>query len=163
MSAELEQLREENLTTKRSLVSLTRVLSSKHHVEALAEDATAEEYIEAVSNMNDTISDLSEDWDAITRRDLPLGAIGSQQATTTQFTIPRLPATLTEQSPEKQTRSIDWYRANFPQTQVKSISERIKSYQCFIDNTIQVSPATGPRGTSTPSCPASTSSSTIEK
>ena len=42
-------------------VSLTRALSSRHHVEALAEDATAEEHIEAVSNMNDTSSDWSED------------------------------------------------------------------------------------------------------
>ena len=64
--------------------------------------------------MNDTSSDWSEDRDAITRKDLPLGELGSQQATATQFTTPRLPATRTEQSPEKQTRSIDWYRANFP-------------------------------------------------
>ena len=35
------------------------------------------EYIEAISNVNDTISDLSDDWEAITRRDLLPGAIGS--------------------------------------------------------------------------------------
>ena len=35
LSAEVESLREENLTTKRSLVSLTRVLSSRRHVDAL--------------------------------------------------------------------------------------------------------------------------------
>ena len=38
MYAELEQLKEDNLTRKRSLVSLSRVLSSRHHEEALTGD-----------------------------------------------------------------------------------------------------------------------------
>ena len=80
---------------------------------------------------------------------------------TNQFTIPRLLDTLTEQSPGKQTNSADWYRDNFPHTQVKSIKEHIKCNQYFIDTTTQVS--TGPSGASTPSGPASTSDSNIGK
>ena len=96
--------------------------------------------------MNDTIGELSDDGDATTRWDLLLGAVGSKQGMTNQFTIPRLSETLKEQSPEKQTTSADLYRANFPQTQVKSIREHIKCYQGFIDNTTQVSTAQGQEG-----------------
>ena len=47
---------------------------------------------------------------------------------------------------------------NVQPNQVKSINQRIKSYQGYIDNNHHVSPDMGTRGTSTPSCPASTSS-----
>ena len=83
----------------------------------------AEDYIEAMSNCSNTIGELSDEWDASTCRDLLLGAIGSQQAVTNTFTIPRLPDTLMEESSGKQTRSANWYRANFPKTLVKSIKE----------------------------------------
>ena len=108
MSAELESLREKNLTTKRSLVSLTSVLSSRRHVDALTGDATAEEYMDAILNVNDTLNNLTEDLDAVTLREIMLGAVGSHQATATQFTIARLPSTLTKPSQGKQTRSVDW-------------------------------------------------------
>ena len=58
---------------------MSPVLSSRRHVEALGEDASAEDYIEAVLNCNNTIGELSDDWDASTRRELLLCAIGSQQ------------------------------------------------------------------------------------
>ena len=139
-------------------MSLTRVLSSRKQVDALAGDTTAKEYIDAISDLNDTLNDLTEDWDAVTIRDILLSAFGSHHATTTQFTFPRLPSTLTEPSPVKQTRLMEWYKTNVQHNQVKTINQRIKSYQGYTDNNHQVSPAMGTRGTSTPLCPASTSS-----
>ena len=42
--------------------------------------------------------------------------------------------------------------------QVKSITQQVNNYQGFIDNNYQAYPALAARGTSTPMCPASTSS-----
>ena len=107
LSAEVEYLREENLTTKRNFESMTRVLSARRHVDALASDASAEEFIDAISDVNDTIKDLDEEWDEVTRRNKLLGAVGSHQTATKQFTIPRIPSTLTEPSPNKRTHSME--------------------------------------------------------
>ena len=106
VTVEIAQLMKENLRSKRSLVGPNRVLSARRRVEALGVDFTTEEFIETVSNCNDTIRELSEEVDASTHREIRLGAIGSQQEVTNSFTIPRiqdtLPDTLTEKSPGKQ-------------------------------------------------------------
>ena len=47
-SAEVESLREENIATRRNLVSMTRVMSSRRRLDALANDASAEAFIDAM-------------------------------------------------------------------------------------------------------------------
>ena len=66
-----------------------------------------------------------------------------------------LPDTLMEESLVKLT-SAEWHQANFPNPQLNFISKRMKNYQLFFDTKLQVSSSTGPSGTSTPSCPTST-------
>ena len=62
----------------------------------------------------------------------------------------------------KLTAAAEWHQANFPKSQVNSISKRIIDYQLFIDTKLQVSSSTGPTGTSTPSCHTSTDSQSGE-
>ena len=89
---------------------MTRVLSARRHVDVLASYASAEEYIDAISDVNDTINDLNKEWDAVTRMNVMFGAVGSHQTA-----IPRLPSALTELSPNKRTQSMEWYKPNVQQ------------------------------------------------
>ena len=55
-----------------------------------------------------------------------LGAVGSLQTATAQFTIPRLPSTLTKPSPNKRTHSLEWYKARIqPKTSELIITKAI--------------------------------------
>ena len=48
MGVQIEQLTEENIRSKRSLVDMHRVVRARKNIEALGEDLTAEEFLDAV-------------------------------------------------------------------------------------------------------------------
>ena len=63
----VESLREENIATRRNLVSKTRVLSSRRRIDALANDVSAEAFIDAIGDVQAPIKDVGEDWDQETK------------------------------------------------------------------------------------------------
>ena len=62
-SAEVESLREENIAIRKNLVSMTQVMSLRRQIDAWANDASAEAFIDAMSDVQATIKDVGEDWD----------------------------------------------------------------------------------------------------
>ena len=82
-----------------------------------------------------------------------LGAIGSQNETMMNFTIPRnldlLPNSLREKLPAKTTDSAEWHLANFPKPQVNSVKKKAECFQSYIDTQSQVQTYAGPKGMST--------------
>ena len=91
MSVEIKQIKEENIGSKRSLVGMNRLLSPRKQAEALGENSTAEEFLDAVSDYNENIVELAiaDDIDPATRRAMLMlmGALESQQYLTKLFTI----------------------------------------------------------------------------
>ena len=76
-NAGVEFLKEENIATMKNIVSMTRVLSSRHRIYALANDAFAKAFIDAMGDVQATINNVGEDWDQETKRQILLGAVGS--------------------------------------------------------------------------------------
>ena len=60
-SKDMENLREENNANMSNLVSMTRVMSSRRRIDALANTASAEAVIDAMSNFTATTEDVSEE------------------------------------------------------------------------------------------------------
>ena len=89
MSVEIKQIKEENIGSKRSLVGMNRLLSPRKQAEALGENSTAEEFLDAVSDCNEAIVELAiaDDIDPVTRRAMLMEALGSHQDLTKLFTI----------------------------------------------------------------------------
>ena len=65
-----------------------RVLRSRKNIEALGKDSTAEEFLDAVADYNETIIGLADDVDPATRRAMLMGALGSQQDVTKKLHNP---------------------------------------------------------------------------
>ena len=67
-SANMANLREENNANLGSLVSMTLILSSRRSIDVMANTASAEAVIDAISDVTATIEDVGDEWDLETRQ-----------------------------------------------------------------------------------------------
>ena len=84
-SANMANLREENNANLGSLVSMTRILSSRRSIDVMANTASAEAVINAMSKVTATIEDVGGEWDPETRQQVLLGAVGSRLEATSSY------------------------------------------------------------------------------
>ena len=79
---------DENIMSKRNNRDLHRVLRAKSYVDALG-SSTTEEFLDAASDVNETIRSIADDLSPATKSAMMLGAIGSQREVMMNFPIPR--------------------------------------------------------------------------
>ena len=90
MNMQIATLTEENIRSKHNNRDPHRVIRVKSFVDALGPSSTAEEFIEATSDVNETIRSIAEDLSQETRSVMMLGAIGLQREILLNFNLDSL-------------------------------------------------------------------------